>query len=183
MTIKSRMSWIMDLIRPELSEFFCLWICKNCWIWLCLHPSIHKCRWIGTKHGHNMYDNEILDEFDYGSNLTVTSGVICRWRKNCLIWLCLLFSTLASTNNNQSAPTLVRMYVTKILKEFNYESNRDRMVRVICPLFKKTVIFDFVYSLSSANIDQSAPNLGKIFMSNRIWMIQSWVHLDRSNWS
>ena len=38
---------------------------------------------------------------------------------------------------------------------------------------KKTVTFDFVYILSSAYIDQSAPNLGKIFMSNRIWM--SWV--------
>ena len=35
---------------------------------------------------------------------------------------------------------------------------------------KKTVTFDFVYILSSAYIDQSAPNLGKIFMSNRIWM-------------
>ena len=31
-------------------------------------------------------------------------------------------------------------------------------------------IFDFVYTLTSANIDQSAPNLGKMFMSNRIWM-------------
>ena len=37
-------------------------------------------------------------------------------------------------------------------------------------LKKKTVTFDFVYILSSAYIDQSAPNLGKIFMSNRIWM-------------
>ena len=41
---------------------------------------------------------------------------------------------------------------------------------VISPLFKKTVTFDFVYILSSAYIDQSAPNLGKIFMCNRIWM-------------
>ena len=35
-------------------------------------------------------------------------------------------------------------------------------------LKKKTVTFDFVYILSSAYINQSAPNLGKIFMSNRI---------------
>ena len=33
---------------------------------------------------------------------------------------------------------------------------------------QKTVTFDFVQILSSAYIDQSAPNLGKIFMSNRI---------------
>ena len=58
----------------------------------------------------------------------------------------------------------------KILKEFNYECYRDRIVRVIFPLFKKTVTFDFVYILSSADIDQSAPNFGKIFISNRIWM-------------
>ena len=44
------------------------------------------------------------------------------------------------------------------------------MVRVICPLFKKTVTFDFVYILSSAYIDQSAPNLGKTFMFSRIRM-------------
>ena len=43
------------------------------------------------------------------------------------------------------------------------------MVRVICPLFKKLVYLT-VYTLSPANIDHLAPNLGKIFMSNRIWM-------------
>ena len=35
---------------------------------------------------------------------------------------------------------------------------------------KKTVTFGFVYILSSANIDQSAPNLGRIFMPNRTCM-------------
>ena len=35
---------------------------------------------------------------------------------------------------------------------------------------KKTVTFDFVYVLSSSYIDKLAPNLGKIFMSNRIRM-------------
>ena len=32
---------------------------------------------MSTKHGHSIYDTEIFDEFNYGSNLTVTSGVIC----------------------------------------------------------------------------------------------------------
>ena len=43
------------------------------------------------------------------------------------------------------------------------------MVRVICPLFKKNPLYLalFTQSLSSANIDQSAPNLVKIFMSDR----------------
>ena len=26
---------------------------------------------MNTKHGHNIYDNEILDEFNYGSNPTI----------------------------------------------------------------------------------------------------------------
>ena len=32
---------------------------------------------MSTKHGHNRYDNEILDEFNYGSNPIVTAEVIC----------------------------------------------------------------------------------------------------------
>ena len=36
---------------------------------------------MSTKHGHNIYDNEILDEFNYGSNLSVTSGVILNKEK------------------------------------------------------------------------------------------------------
>ena len=46
------------------------------------------------------------------------------------------------------------------------------MVRVIFPLFKKKLLYLtlFTQSLSSANIDKSAPNLVKIFMFNRIWM-------------
>ena len=34
--------------------------------------------------------------------------------------------------------------------------------------FGKIAEYDFVYTLSSANIEQSAANLGKISMSNRI---------------
>ena len=44
------------------------------------------------------------------------------------------------------------------------------MVRVTCLKKKKDFIIGFVYTLSSANIDQPAPNLGKIFMSNKILM-------------
>ena len=100
------------------SGVICPWTCKNCWIWLCLHPNIYKCRPVSTKHGPNIYDTEILDEFDYGSILTVTSGVICLWiRKNCCIRLGTIAETdiiytLASTNINQSAPNLVTMYMS-----------------------------------------------------------------------
>ena len=46
--------------------------------------------------------------------------------------------TLASTNDNQSAAKLGQNVCDrKILKEFNYEPNRERKVRIICPVFKK----------------------------------------------
>ena len=67
---------IIDLIGPELSELFPLEIAKIAES-DCLQHSIYKCRPISTKHYHNIYDKEILDKCDYGSNLTVTSGVIC----------------------------------------------------------------------------------------------------------
>ena len=70
------MSPIIDLIRPQLSEFFALEFTKIAKSDFLL-PSIYKCRPISTNHGHNIYDNEFLDEFDYGSNPTVTSEVIC----------------------------------------------------------------------------------------------------------
>ena len=31
---------------------------------------------MSTKLSHNIYDDEILDEFNYGSNPTVTYGVL-----------------------------------------------------------------------------------------------------------
>ena len=70
------MSLIVDLIGAELSELFAFEFAKIAES-DCLHSSIYKCRPMSTRHGHNIYDNEILDEFNYGSNPTVTSGVIC----------------------------------------------------------------------------------------------------------
>ena len=71
----------MNLIGAELFELFALEFAKiaeSDFVYtLCLHSSIYKCRPMSTKHGHSIYDNEILDEFNYGSNPTVTSGVIC----------------------------------------------------------------------------------------------------------
>ena len=76
-TIRSRMRSITDLIGPELSELFPLEFAK-----------IAESDFVNTMASSNvdqlepnivtiLYDNEILDEFDYESNLTETSGVIC----------------------------------------------------------------------------------------------------------
>ena len=52
----------------------------------------------------------------------------------------------------------------KISDEFDYGSNQTRTVQVICPWIRKFAIFDFVYTLASANIDQSVPNLVTIYI-------------------
>ena len=69
-TIRSRMRLIMDLLRPELSELFPLEfaeIAESDFVYTIASTNV------STKHGYNIYDDEILDEFDYWSNLTVKS--------------------------------------------------------------------------------------------------------------
>ena len=70
-TIRSQLSLIMALIRTELSELFDLEFAK-----IAASDFVYTLAFI-TKHSYNIYDNEILDEFVYESNPTVTSGVIC----------------------------------------------------------------------------------------------------------
>ena len=77
---------IMEQIKPEHPDLFAPEFGKTAETDFVYTLSISKYQPISTKHGHNIYDNEILDEFNYWSNPTVTSGVICPWiRKNCLI--------------------------------------------------------------------------------------------------
>ena len=58
----------------------------------------------------------------------------------------------------------------KIADEFDYGSNRTRIVGVICSQIRKFAILDFVYTLASANIDQSVPNVASINVPIRSWM-------------
>ena len=67
MTIRSRISLIMELIGPELSELSALKL-ENLPYLTLLHSSICKYRPISTKLGHNIYSHKVSDEFDYGSN-------------------------------------------------------------------------------------------------------------------
>ena len=73
--------------------------------------------------------------------------------------------TPASTNIDQSAPNLVKMYMT-------IRSCMSSIMNVIRPELSELStlelenfsIFDFVYTLAFANIDQSVPNLVTIYM-------------------
>ena len=78
--------------------------------------------------------------------------------------------TLASTNIDQSAPNLVKMYMTT-------RAHMSSIIEVIGPeLFELSALelenlpYLNVYSLASANIDQSVPNLAIIHMLNRARM-------------
>ena len=71
------MSLIMDLIGPELSELFALEsakIAESDFVYTLASTNVDK---LVTNMVTMIYDNEILDKFDYGSNPTVTAGVIC----------------------------------------------------------------------------------------------------------
>ena len=72
-TIRSGMSSIMDLIGQGLSELFALEFAKIAESDFVYSLSSTNVDPIRSKHGHNIYDNEILDEFNCGSNRTVTS--------------------------------------------------------------------------------------------------------------
>ena len=75
--------------------------------------------------------------------------------------------TLSSTNINQSAPNLVRMHMTIRSRMSSIMDLIGPELRVICPRIRKFAIFDFVYTLASANINQSVPILATIHMPIR----------------
>ena len=84
--IRSQMNFIMDLIGFELSKSplnYKIWH-----IWLCLKSSICRYWPISIKLGKNINVYKVLNEFNYWTNQTRISKVICPWfGKNCWIWL------------------------------------------------------------------------------------------------
>ena len=76
----------------------------------------------------------------------------------------------ASTNINQSAPNLVKMYLTM-------KSRMSLIMELIGPELSKLSALELenlqcltLFILASANIDQSVPNLTTIYMPIRSWM-------------
>ena len=75
---------------------------------------------------------------------------------------------LASTNMNQSAPNLVKMYVT-------IRSQMSSIMDLIGPElsqlfaleFAKIAESDLVYTLASTNVDSLVPNMVTIYMTPR----------------
>ena len=79
--------------------------------------------------------------------------------------------TLASTNINQSAPNLVKMYV--IMRPWMssiMDFIRPELFELYALGFAKIADSDFVYTLASTNVDQLVPNMVTIYMTMRSWM-------------
>ena len=80
--------------------------------------------------------------------------------------------TLASTNIYQSAPRLVKMYMT-------IRSGMSSIMDLIGPElsvlfaleFAKITESEFVHTLASTNVDQVVPSMVTIYMTMRSWMI------------
>ena len=78
---------------------------------------------------------------------------------------------LASTNINQSASNLVKMYVT-------IRSKMSLIIDLIGPelselfalKFAEIAESEFVYTLASTNVDQWVPNMVTIYRTMRSWM-------------
>ena len=78
---------------------------------------------------------------------------------------CLL---LASANINQSAPNLVKMYVTIRSRMRSIIDLIGPELSELFPLeFAKIAESDFVYTIASTNVDQLVPNMVTIYMTKR----------------
>ena len=79
--------------------------------------------------------------------------------------------TLASTNINQSALNMVKIYVTIRYRMGSFmDLIGPELFELFAPEFAKIAEFDFVYSLASTNIDHLVPNMVTIYMTMRSWM-------------
>ena len=74
-TIRSQMSSIMDLIRPELSELSALEFENLPFLTLFTLASANINQ--SVPNLTTIYTHKVLDEFDYGTNQIRTSYVIC----------------------------------------------------------------------------------------------------------
>ena len=81
--------------------------------------------------------------------------------------------TLASTNINQSAPNLVKMYVPIRFKMRLIMDLFGPELLELFPLeFAKIAEPDFVYTITSTNVDQLVPNMVTLYMMMSLIMGQ-----------
>ena len=78
---------------------------------------------------------------------------------------------LASTNINQSASNLVKMYVTiRCPMSLIMELIGPELSELFALEFAKIAKSDFVYTIASTNADQLVPSMVTVYMTKRSWM-------------
>ena len=81
--------------------------------------------------------------------------------------------TLASTNINQSAPNLVKMYVTiRSRMRLIMDLLRPELSELFPLEFAKIAEYDFVYTIASTNVDQLVPNMVTVYITMSLIMGQ-----------
>ena len=98
---------------------------------------------MSTKLGPNVHDHKISDEFNYGTNRTRIVRVVTIYMP-------------------------IRFWIRLIMGQIEPEHPE-----LFALEFGKIAEYDIVYTLSSTNINQSAPNLVKMYVIIRSWM--SWI--------
>ena len=87
--------------------------------------------------------------------------------------------TLASTDNNQSAPDLIKMYVTiRSRMSSIMDLIRPELSELFTLEFAKIAESEFLYTLASTNVDQLVPILSQyIIMTMRSWISLMMGHI------
>ena len=166
--IRSYMSLIMDLIRPELSELSALefenlpYLTVNTIASANIDQSVPNLATIYMPIRSRMSSIMGQIEPEHPELFALEFGKIAEYYS---------VYTLSSPNINQSAPNLVKMYVI-------IRSQMSSIMEQIKPenpeLFAfelgKIVETDFVYTLASTNINHSVPNLVKMYVTIRFQM-------------
>ena len=79
--------------------------------------------------------------------------------------------TLASPNINQSAPNLVKMYLTiRSRMRLIMDLIGPEMSELFPLEFAKISESDFVYTIAYTNVDQLVPNMVTVYIMMRFWM-------------
>ena len=118
-----------------------------------------------------MYAPQASDEFDYGTNQIRSKHPQLFVLEFGKIAESDFVYTLASTNINQSAPNLVKMYVTiRFRMKSIMDLIRPELSEFFALEFTKIAESGFVYTIASTKVDQLVPNMVTIYMTKRFWM-------------
>ena len=166
--IRSYMSLIMDLIRPELSELSALefenlpYLTVNTISSANIDQSVPNLATIYMPIRSRMSSIMGQIEPEHPELFALEFGKIAEYYS---------VYTLSSPNINQSAPNLVKMYViirsqmSSIMEQIKPEN-----AELFAFELGKIVETDFVYTLASTNINHSVPNLVKMYVTIRFQM-------------